>query len=171
MVDARYTPVDYPSSTEWKGRLVLEQSRAIKCPCISYHLAGTKKVQEALSRPGELERFIPNAKEAQLLRSCFAGLYGLEVGNKAGEEAIKRALAHPEDFVLKPQREGGGNNLYGDEIVKMLKDRPVEERAAYILMERIKPPEEEVRIDLGVLGWALDIFHPPPLYHNYSLSS
>ncbi|XP_059076874.1 glutathione synthetase, chloroplastic-like [Cryptomeria japonica] len=37
------TPIDYPSEAEWRGRLMLEMSSAIKCPSISYHLAGSKK--------------------------------------------------------------------------------------------------------------------------------
>ena len=27
---------------------------------------------------------------------------------------MEKALARPERFVLKPQREGGGNNVYGE---------------------------------------------------------
>lgn len=42
---------------------------------------------------------------------------------------------------MKPQREGGGNNIYGkdvrDAILKMKDSR---ERTAWILMERINPP-------------------------------
>lgn len=30
------------------------------------------------------------------------------------------ALDAPERFVMKPQREGGGNNLYGDDIRKVI---------------------------------------------------
>jgi hypothetical protein len=29
-------------------------------------------------------------------------------------EIKARAIAHPEAYVMKPQREGGGNNLYGE---------------------------------------------------------
>lgn len=44
-------------------------------------------------------------------------------------------------FVLKPQREGGGNNIYGAEIRDfMLKLKDSRERTAWILMERIHPP-------------------------------
>jgi glutathione synthase len=143
MCVCRYTPTDYPSSEEWQGRRLIERSLAIKCPCISYHLAGTKKVQEALSRPGVLERFVGDKGEADLLRSCFAGLYGFGPG-EGGEEATKRALERPEDFVLKPQREGGGNNLYGDEMVRALQTMTQDEKGAFILMERIRPPEQEV---------------------------
>lgn len=34
----------------------MEQSSAIKCPSISYHLAGTKKIQQELAKPDVLER-------------------------------------------------------------------------------------------------------------------
>ena len=90
------------------------------------------------------ERFLPQANVAALVRSCFAGLYGLESGAPGAEEAIQSALARPSDFVLKPQREGGGNNLYDEEMVQALKTMTVEERATYILMEKIKPPPLEV---------------------------
>ena len=50
-------------------------------------------------------------------------------------------LAAPDDWVLKPQREGGGNNLYGDDLREALERMGEEERAAYTLMQRIRPPE------------------------------
>jgi hypothetical protein len=53
---AGYTPNDYPSEAEWAARLLLEQSSAVKCPSISYHLVGTKKIQQELARPNVLER-------------------------------------------------------------------------------------------------------------------
>lgn len=44
-------------------------------------------------------------------------------------------------FVLKPQREGGGNNIYGTEVRDfMLNLKDSRERTAWILMERIHPP-------------------------------
>ena len=50
-------------------------------------------------------------------------------------------MANPEKYVLKPQREGGGNNVYGEDIKPFLeKIRHSEERNAYILMDRIHPP-------------------------------
>ena len=137
---AGYDPSDYPSEGEWKGREIIEMSAAIKCPCISYHLAGTKKVQEALCRPGELERFLKKPADVAAIQDCFMGLYGLEPGLAGAEAAVKAARARPEDYVLKPQREGGGHNLYGDELVEALDRLTPEERAAYILMEKIRPP-------------------------------
>ncbi|RYR02287.1 hypothetical protein Ahy_B06g081108 isoform B [Arachis hypogaea] len=55
---AGYTPADFPSESEWRARLLMEQSSAIKCPSISYHLVGTKKIQQELAKPNVLERYI-----------------------------------------------------------------------------------------------------------------
>lgn len=44
-------------------------------------------------------------------------------------------------FVLKPQREGGGYNIYDNDIKElMLKIQNTKERLSYVLMERIFPP-------------------------------
>jgi len=33
-----------------------------------------------------------------------------------GDAAIELAMSDPDRFVVKPQREGGGNNVYGNDI-------------------------------------------------------
>ena len=53
-----YHPDQYPTEKEWDARLMMERSMAIKSPSIHYHLAGTKKVQQALANPGALERSV-----------------------------------------------------------------------------------------------------------------
>ncbi|RLN29822.1 glutathione synthetase, chloroplastic-like isoform X1 [Panicum miliaceum] len=134
---AGYTPNDYPSETEWSARLLIEQSCAVKCPSISYHLVGTKKIQQELAKPGVLERFLENKEAIAKLRKCFAGLWSLD-----DEEIVKTAIEKPELFVLKPQREGGGNNIYGLDLRETLTRLQREEGdslAAYILMQRIFP--------------------------------
>lgn len=55
---AGYEPGHYHSQNEWDARYLIEFSKAIKCPTINYHLAGTKKVQQALAAPGILKRFV-----------------------------------------------------------------------------------------------------------------
>uniref|UniRef100_A0A8C4SN23 Glutathione synthetase n=1 Tax=Erpetoichthys calabaricus TaxID=27687 RepID=A0A8C4SN23_ERPCA len=134
-----YMPQQY-TEKNWEARLMMERSRAVKCPDIAGHLAGTKKVQQELSRPGILERFFPDNPDAvSRIRSTFAGLYSLDQGDE-GDRALAMALRDPDMFVLKPQREGGGNNIYGEEICHVLnevKDRP--ERSVYILMDKITP--------------------------------
>ncbi|NXY39089.1 GSHB synthetase, partial [Pomatorhinus ruficollis] len=124
----------------WEARLLLERSRAVKCPDIATQLAGTKKVQQELSRPGTLEKLLPGHPEAiARIRATFAGLYSLDEGEE-GDRIAATAIADPDRFVLKPQREGGGNNLYGEElreVLEKIKDSP--ERTSYILMDKIKP--------------------------------
>ncbi|CBI34350.3 unnamed protein product, partial [Vitis vinifera] len=134
---AGYAPTDYPSESEWRARLIMEQSSAVKCPSISYHLAGTKKIQQELAKPNVLERFLENKDDIAKLRKCFAGLWSLDDSN-----IIKEAIERPEVFVMKPQREGGGNNIYGDDVretLLRLQKEGTEEDAAYILMQRIFP--------------------------------
>uniref|UniRef100_A0A8C8B680 Glutathione synthetase n=1 Tax=Otus sunia TaxID=257818 RepID=A0A8C8B680_9STRI len=132
--------VDLFLSQNWEARLLLERSRAVKCPDIATQLAGTKKVQQELSRPGTLERLLPGRAEAVArIRATFAGLYSLDVGEE-GDKIAATAIADPDRFVLKPQREGGGNNLYGEELRQVLeKIRDSPERTSYILMDKIKP--------------------------------
>ncbi|XP_055607671.1 glutathione synthetase-like isoform X1 [Uranotaenia lowii] len=136
---AGYEPGHYHGTAEWDARLLMERSAAIKCPSIQYHLAGTKKVQQALAKPGTLKRFISNDKQIGLIKEIFTGLYSLDKA-EGGENAIKLALANPERYVLKPQREGGGNNVYGEDIPNALAKMNEEELSAWILMERIFPP-------------------------------
>jgi len=149
---ASYTPDDYPSEAEWRARRLMECSVAVKCPSISWHLAGAKKVQQELTQPvrpsppapahphasrqGVLERFLP-ADSALRVRACFAGLWALDDAD--AEAVVAMALADPEGFVLKPQREGGGNNLYGTELEARLRAGR-EGLGAFILMRRIRPP-------------------------------
>ena len=49
------------------------------------------------------------------------------------------AIADPSKFVMKPQREGGGHNLFGEELRIALTTMSRQQRAAYILMQRIFP--------------------------------
>lgn len=103
-------------------------------------MAGTKKVQQALAKPGILEQFLTDSKKIEALRDAFIGLYALDL-NDDGNRALAMAIEDPERFVLKPQREGGGNNIYGKDIkTELLKLKDSKERSAWILMERIRPP-------------------------------
>lgn len=135
---AGYSPADYPSEAEWRARLLIERSSAIKCPSIAHHLVGTKKIQQELAKEKVLERFLDNKSDIENVRKCFAGLWSLE-----NDSIVNSAIESPELFVLKPQREGGGNNIYGDNLretlIRLRKDGS-NEIAAYILMQRIFPP-------------------------------
>ncbi|MBN3273634.1 GSHB synthetase, partial [Polyodon spathula] len=145
-----YMPQNYTEQS-WEARLLMERSRAVKCPDIGTHLAGTKKVQQELARPGVLERFFPDDQEAAVrIRATFTGLYTLDMGEE-GDRTVAMAIADPDRFVLKPQREGGGNNIYGEDMCKVLHNvKESSERTAYILMDKIRPqPVKNVLLRKG----------------------
>ena len=73
-----------------------------------------------------VERFL-EPEAAARVRASFAGLYGLGDGSEEARLAKERALAHPAEYVLKPQREGGGNNLYDKEMMDMLTSASADE--------------------------------------------
>ena len=169
---ATYSPTDFPTANAWRARHQLERSAAIKCPSILTHLAGCKKVQQVLAAPGarHLERFLPSAADRAAVRATFAAMYPLDA-TPAGQHARTLATdaAEAARFVLKPQREGGGNNVYRGAIPRFLAGLGGEERwRGYVLMELIEPPAQrnavlregrtqtgEVICELGVFGTCL----------------
>lgn len=67
--------------------------------------------------------------------------------------------------MLKPQREGGGNNIYGEEIRNVLRELGERERNKFILMDLIRSPpyrgymvregqiiDAQVISELGIFG-------------------
>lgn len=155
---AGYSPSDYPSEKEWQTRLILERSLAIKCPTVALQLAGAKKVQQVLSNPNELEYFVKDSSKGKvwsdeqisLLRNSFMPMFGMEDDSKGIEIASDVNLAI--EYVMKPQREGGGNNIYREKIPQELANldkldkekgfQGAKRREGYILMKLIKPPTD-----------------------------
>lgn len=104
-----------------------------------------------------------------------AGLWSLDEPSEPKTAAVLQdAMQHPDRYVLKPQREGGGNNLYGQDLVDQLKHGLAADGgkglAAYILMQRILPPpqrsvfvragewkEDESLSELGIYGTFLKV--------------
>ncbi|KAG5641608.1 hypothetical protein DXG03_004645 [Asterophora parasitica] len=192
---AGYAPSEYLTPVHYQTRFLLERSRAINCPTIALQLAGGKKVQEVLTQPGVLEHFLSDEarwgkatfgpQELDELRQSFMGMWGLDVGKdlltpdhdalESGKEGfgVSRARELALSLVLKPQREGGGNNVYKDSIPSFLDTLPPKERQSWIVMELIVPPngtgnyliragganqaalKVDVVSELGIFGWAL----------------
>ncbi|KAI5308301.1 hypothetical protein KEM55_006056, partial [Ascosphaera atra] len=140
-----YGPADYPDERAWTSRQHIERSAAIKCPSVLSQLSGCKKVQQYLADPqGEdhLHNLLHDRVEPEsieFLRSTFAPQYDLSESGKGRELALNPKTAA--NHVLKPQREGGGNNIYRAAIPGFLKSIPEEDWKGYILMELIQPPE------------------------------
>jgi glutathione synthetase len=136
---AGYTPRDYPSDDEWRARLVLETSRAIKCPTVAFQLSGLKKVQQVLADTTTLRRFVSDEALLARMQRVTASLWAL--GDGKDHAIVAAAIADRcKHYVLKPQREGGGNNLYEENATAALERMSEEERRAFILMSRIQVP-------------------------------
>ncbi|CUA75290.1 glutathione synthase [Rhizoctonia solani] len=197
---ATYTPSDFKSPTDWVTRTLLEQSRAIKCPSLPLQLAGGKMIQAVLAAPGVLERFIGRTDEEKQwipqIRNSWMEMWPLASSSQtstfissldtvsisdstnpqpmAGRSGIERASELYSQLVLKPQREGGGNNVYHDSIPPFLKslEANLDEARAWIAMRLIQPPKsgnenylvsagtakavkKDTVSELGVFGWSL----------------
>jgi glutathione synthetase len=161
-----YTPSDYPSNVEWDARLFLETSHAIKCPSVWTQLSGAKKIQQLLTDEKIIKRLAPEMSESDVikLKATFTDMYPLDDSSR-GLEGRRLAFEQPEKYVLKPQREGGGNNIYRDNIPPFLNSIPKENWGGYVLMELIQPAEirnkilragevysGEIISELGVFG-------------------
>lgn len=150
------------------ARFQLEKSRAIKCPSLLSHLTTLKKVQQALTLPGALNRFLA-PEEATLISSTFVPMFPLD-HSKIGDHAKRLALdpGKATNYILKPSLEGGGHNVYGEKIPEFLNAAPKETWNTFVLMEKITPPilknflmsskglhEGPVISELGVYGVCL----------------
>lgn len=96
-----------------------------------------------------MERFL-GPEDGAIVRRCITGLY--PVGPEGDPQVTADAVAHPERYVLKPQREGGGNNLYGAELKAKLDvgGATDDELRSFILMQRIFPkPQPAVMVNRG----------------------
>lgn len=159
-----YAPENYKVEEDWTVRETLERCTAVKCPSINYHLAGVKKVQQLLCNPDILSRFLPDLQEQQEIRSFFTVIVGLD--GPISEEMSRDVLERPGNWVLKPMREGGGNNLYDGEITTAFQMHLKDSRhlKGYILMRKIAPrPVKVLLVRNGevnsTLGqWELGVF-------------
>jgi len=137
-----YDPSNYCFDAAWETRLLLERSLAIKCPSINFHLAGAKKFQQVLDNPMRLERFL-DSKDATRLSQVFCKFWSLEPDARQGKEGYDIGLNASRNLVLKPQREGGGHNVFGEDIKVLLSNiADSDQRLQYILMEYINSPKE-----------------------------
>uniref|UniRef100_A0A914IEE7 Glutathione synthetase n=1 Tax=Globodera rostochiensis TaxID=31243 RepID=A0A914IEE7_GLORO len=166
------------------GQLMIERSTAIKIPSVTQILSAQKKIQQVLALPGMVERFFPSANEADMvatIRKTFTGLWGLDnPEDEATKSIIKDAIDHPDKYVLKPCREGGGHNFFGEKIPEKLREFSRAELGAHILMQKLTPlvvpnflvrPLQDVQFEnivseLGIFGFLLGNVHTKSVQHN-----
>jgi glutathione synthase len=75
----------------------------------------------------------------------FCKIYSfIDLNEDDQKEIIKKLRTNYKDYIVKPQKEGGGNNYYNEQILPLLpkEGKPVEGILKNtIIMERINPPE------------------------------
>ncbi|CAR27735.1 hypothetical protein ZYGR_0N02210 [Zygosaccharomyces rouxii] len=172
-----YSPADFKTEESWENRLILETSYAIKAPDLLIQLSGTKKIQQLLTNPDILAQFVPDESSRSQLLSTFVNIYPLD-DSSLGREGKRLAFEQPFNYVLKPQREGGGNNIYKNDIPDALRKMDEKDWAAYILMELIQPEpnkknvvlrgseyyKEPILSELGIFGCVL--FDESEIHYN-----
>ena len=131
-----YDIADYADSSSWETRGFLEESYAIKAPDLSIQLAGAKKIQQSLTKESVISTYVDDSAIKKQLLDSFVKIYPLD-DSQEGLQGQKLALETPENYILKPQREGGGHNVYKKDIPEFLNKLPKEQWKAYILMEII----------------------------------
>lgn len=161
---AGYEAHEYDSRGS-EARTRLELSKAIKCPDIATHLTTCKTVQQALTRPTTLGRFLPHDK-IQMVRETFVEMHTLD-GTPEGLRARNLATDSQKvvDYVLKANGDGGGHNVYRKDIPAFLAATAEENWCTFTMMKLIKPPQSfgvlmtpddiykgQVVSELGVLG-------------------
>lgn len=149
-----YGPADYclPGETVslerlWKVRSDLEHCRAIKCPSVCLQLAGSKKVQQKLSH--DLTRFAIEPQGRDMLQAANMEFIDLEQVRDI-RQLLDGMSWNLDDWVLKPQREGGGNNIFGSDIAPFIKSLPdIQDLKNYVLMKMIRSPSHKTYILTG----------------------
>lgn len=136
-----YSPSQYKDESDWKAREILENSLAIKCPNVDLQLLTFKKIQEVLSKEKNWIKFFGSSKFLNIKGLFKDQMWGFEKIDHATEGILVDAKANPDKYVLKTQREGGGNNYFGDDIPYIL-DK-TEELLNYSLMKKIYSHEFE----------------------------
>ncbi|KXT11699.1 hypothetical protein AC579_6987 [Pseudocercospora musae] len=136
-------------------RLHLELSHSIKCPDILTHLTTFKSIQAALTQSGALKHLLPlPTSSSSSIRETFMPMHPLSTRKPSYE-----------NYVLKPNLEGGSHNIYPPSIEPFVSQLPPSQHSSYTLMELIRPPPctgilmtpgemyaGEVVSELGVLG-------------------
>ena len=161
-----YVPADFPNEGAWHTRGAIEESNAVKCPSIPYHLMTFKKMQQLMSNVSAVLTpisFAGDQRKAEAMAEHFVPQYSLNKDkytrssehrqkNDDGvviddpEYWIDDAAEHPEKYVLKPQLEGGGNLIAGVKMQRMLRETTPADplyqaiRREYILMRKIHYP-------------------------------
>ncbi|XP_063691538.1 glutathione synthetase-like [Bolinopsis microptera] len=141
-----YDPRHFKSDDIWRLRRDLELSAAITVPCVRHQLVNTKLFQMVLTQRSVLDRYTPSSAVTDKILELFCETLHLNP-DVEGDKNAQLGIDHPDGYVMKPQREGGGHNIWEEEMrEKLLSLSGDPARAQYILMKRITAPRRKNKI-------------------------
>ena len=124
---AGYTENDYPNEESWLGRELIELSTAIKVPDINTFLTTFKIFQYELSKPQILMRYCHSELIINDILRFFGGIYNIrDMSSEKVKELFSKIKAEPTKYILKPMKEGGGNNITGDKLKDIIPEEDSE---------------------------------------------
>ena len=118
---AGYCESDFQDEESWQGRELIELSTAIKVPDINTFLTTFKVFQYELSKPHVMKHYCDNELIINDILRFFGGIYYIkDMNDEAKKELFSKIKSDPTKYILKPMREGGGNNVYGDKLKELI---------------------------------------------------
>ena len=118
---ASYTEADYINEESWQGRELIELSTAIKVPDINTFLTTFKVFQYELSKPQILMHYIQNDLIINDILRFFGGIYYIrDMEPDKVKELLLKVKAESDKYILKPMKEGGGNNITGEKLKELI---------------------------------------------------
>lgn len=144
---AGYTDRDYPNEDCWKARELIELSTAVKCPNINLYLITCKVFQSELSKEEIMSKYMNSDLIRNDLKRFFLEIsFMRDLNTDERVTLLTKVLGNCENYIIKPQKEGGGNNYSGEAIKKVIlsvASEPTTEIKDSIIMEIINPPSHE----------------------------
>ncbi|KAL3068611.1 hypothetical protein niasHS_016017 [Heterodera schachtii] len=121
-----------------------ERTTAIKTPPYVFSIAHTKKMQQVFTKPGMVERFFPDPKEAHIveaIRRVQAKSWALGDDENEADEIKKKVYENPQNYVLKTNECGTPNQrlFFNDDIPKKLARMTPAEHNYFYIMEKLRP--------------------------------
>jgi glutathione synthetase len=149
---AGYVEKDYLEEDNWEAREMIELCTAIKCPNMNTFLCTFKIFQYHLLKTENLKKyFTDDLIVNDLLRFFTKIFYVQDLNDEEKKSLFKEMASDVSKYIVKPQKEGGGNNFYNEDILKII---PTGEDVSQlgdviksaIVMERVYPPEFDAAI-------------------------
>ena len=124
---------------DWAVREKIESSISVKCPDASLQLINMKYFQYVINKSETWKRFGFSEEDYLESRRTFCSIFSFKDFENSKEKMMDFIVDNGgyQMFVLKPQREGGANNLFGEEIREAILKMEEKELGSYILMQKI----------------------------------